>query len=344
MAAKTTVLIVDDSALVREIMKDIISSDPRFEVIGSASDPLIARGMIKSLNPDVLTLDVEMPGLDGITFLEKIMTLRPMPVVMVSTLTVKGTETTLRALELGAVDCVAKPNGTLSGDISEFAEEVIKKLSAAAHAKVRNRQAAGATAPVRENIRFNPNSKIIAIGASTGGVEAVRDVVCALPAGSPAVVITQHMPESFTASFAARLDKLSPLSIKEAADGDKIVPGTVHIAPGAYHLRVAKYGGSYVCRLGDDEKVSGHKPSVDVLFESVADVIGSKAVGVILTGMGKDGAKGLLKMKMNGANTIGQDESTCIVYGMPRAAKMMDAVDNELPLGKIASSILRHCQ
>jgi len=341
------VLIVDDSALIRQLLTELLGAAPDIEVIGVASDPLIARTMIKQLNPDVLTLDIEMPRMDGLAFLEKIMTLRPMPVLMVSSLTQSGAEATLQALEMGAVDYVAKPLVDLRHGLTELKDELQDKVRAAARARVRGygpRSSGSAGQRIAAGGSWRSSEKIIAVGASTGGVEALRELICALPADAPAVVITQHMPERFTASFATRLNGIAAMTVAEAQDGTRILPGHVYIAPGNQHLEVGRSGANYVCKLNDGPLVSGHRPSVDVLFHSVAKAAGANAIGVILTGMGRDGVEGMLAMRTAGAVTIGEDESTCIVYGMPKAAKLAGAVQTELPLHKIAAEVLKRCQ
>ena len=350
MKKKTRVLIVDDSALIRNLFTELLSADPDIDVIGTAHDPYDAREKIKQLNPDVITLDVEMPKMDGISFLEKIMTLRPMPVVMVSSLTQKGAETTLRALEIGAVDYISKPaTQQTRNSLSALKDDLIIKVKTAAGARVRSNQHTSANHNVDESkiLSFTPtsaaNRRLIAIGSSTGGVEALREVITVLPQNSPPIVITQHMPETFTASFAARLNKICALTVQEARDSQKIAPGNVYIAPGGKHFEVVTRGNDYVCKISDGPLVSGHRPSVDVLFRSVKNAVGNLAIGVLLTGMGKDGAAGLLEMKNSGAFTIGQNEATCVVYGMPKAAKTINAVMTELPLGKIPEEMLKRC-
>ncbi len=344
MGKVTRVLIVDDSALVRQMLTQMLSADPGIEVVGTAADPLIARQKIKELTPDVVTLDVEMPNMDGLTFLERIMRLRPMPVVMVSTLTQKGAEVTLQALEMGAVDFVAKPTVDLRSGLTQKAEELIAKVKAAAGSRVAPRTEAPARAPLVTGPDYDAGRMVVALGASTGGVEALREIVCALPAQAPAVVITQHMPGHFTASFARRLDAQAAVAVAEAVDGARLVPGHVYIAPGTHHLQVVRSGGVLTCRLDDGPLVSGHRPSVDVLFRSMAEAAGRNGIGAILTGMGRDGAAGLKEMRAAGAHTIGQDESTCVVYGMPKAAMAAGAVEVELPLGRIAGHIIEQCQ
>lgn len=328
-------LVIDDSPTMRALITSLLRRDGEIEVVGAASDALEAREAIKQLNPDVITLDIEMPHMNGLDFLEKIMRLRPMPVVMVSTLTQAGASETLRALELGAVDCVAKPSNALSardglGDLSE-------RVKAAARARVRPSQHAAPPPPPRS---FKPSGAIVAIGSSTGGVEALLSVISRFPENCPPTVITQHMPATFTKSFAARLDRATPARVEEAYDGAILEPGRVYLAPGgATHLRVVRAGGLR-CRLSEGDTVSGHRPSVDVLFHSVAESAGAAALGVILTGMGRDGAEGLAAMRAAGARTLGQNEESCVVYGMPRVAFEIGAVERQLHLEKIGSSIL----
>jgi two-component system chemotaxis response regulator CheB len=325
----------------RGILTEILSSDPDIEVIGTAEDPHDARQKIKLLNPDVVTLDIEMPHMHGIDFLEKIMTLRPMPVVMISSLTTEGADESLRALELGAVDFIAKPMDWHVG-IAEKREEIISKVKAAGGARLRP----SSSRQVRREPRpsaYQCGGRVVAVGASTGGVEALGRLLSALPAGSPPILVAQHMPERFVPVFANRLDGNCEISVSEARDGQKLQPGHAYIAPGDRHLRLAKSGTSYVCRLGGNERVSGHCPSVDVLFHSVAEQAGAGAVGVILTGMGRDGASGLLAMRQAGAHTIGQDATSSLIYGMPRVAFESGAVEEQLPLGEIAARVLDLC-
>jgi two-component system, chemotaxis family, protein-glutamate methylesterase/glutaminase len=356
---KTKVLIVDDSALVRSVMTEIINRAPDLEAIGSASDPYVAREMIRTLNPDVLTLDIEMPRMDGLEFLEKLMRLRPMPVVMVSTLTERGAEVTLRALELGAVDFVAKPKLGLRDGLDEASLEIAEKIRVAARARVGRRSASPAaeSGSANEALRVTARSsqteaaarplamrtgteKLIAIGASTGGTEAIKEVLIKLPSDCPAVVITQHMPPGFTTSFAARLDSLCKISVKEATDGERLLPGHAYIAPGGRHLRIDRSGANYLARLDDSEPVNRHRPSVDVLFHSVATHAGPNAVGVMLTGMGKDGAAAMRAMFDAGAHNIAQDEASCVVYGMPREAVAAGGVHDITALQDIARRVL----
>jgi two-component system chemotaxis response regulator CheB len=345
MNAHTTrpirVLVVDDSALIRQMLTEILVGDREIEVVGAAPDPIIAREKIKALNPDVITLDIEMPRMDGLSFLEKLMALRPTPVVVVSTLTQKGADAALRALELGAVDYVAKPLVDIRQGVSALGAELIAKVKTAAVARIsaRDRRESAKKLAVFDH-RLSTQGLVVAIGASTGGVEALQQVLTALPANIPGTLITQHMPPGFTASFAKRLDARCAMTVSEATDGARVMPGHVYIAPGNRHLELARSGAHYFCRLHDDVPVSGHRPSVDVLFASFAAHAGKNAVGVILTGMGSDGAAGLLKMRQAGARTLGQDESSCLVYGMPRAAKLVGAVEDEFPLAKIPQEIL----
>jgi len=341
---RTSVLIVDDSAFVRQVLTEMLSSDPSIVVVGAAPNPFVARDMIKTLNPDVLTLDIEMPRMDGLSFLEKIMSLRPMPVVMISSLTQKGAEIALRALEMGAIDYVAKPAVGLADGFADLRDEIIAKVKIAAVARVRTAPAQRPKSPpTAVGASFNSSEKIIAVGASTGGVEALQEFLTSFPADAPAILVTQHMPAMFTASFAQRLDNCCFVSVSQAKDGERILPGHVYIAPGGYHLELARNGANYMCRVHEQPLVSGHRPSVDVLFRSVASAARSNAVGVILTGMGKDGALGLLEMRRAGASTIGQDEASCVVYGMPRAAHECGATEIELPLSKIPAHVLHHC-
>jgi two-component system chemotaxis response regulator CheB len=334
------VLIVDDSALMRQILTHVLQSDKDIEVIGSAVDPYDARQKIKELNPDVLTLDVEMPHMDGITFLEKIMTLRPMPVVMVSTLTQKGAEITLQALEIGAVDFVGKPEQATPEAWQRIGQELCGKVKAAASANlilpkrpVRPRSSSAASQLPEPEL----SQRIIAIGASTGGVEALREIFSMVEKGLPPIVVTQHMPAAFTSSFAQRLNSLCALPVSEARHGEQLQPNHIYIAPGHAHLLVEYRSGKLVSRLDDGAPVSGHRPSVDCLFHSVAALPDNVCkIGVLLTGMGKDGAEGLLALRRKGYHTIAQDEASCVVYGMPRAAMALGAVEKQVTLGRIA--------
>ncbi|MEM5494535.1 chemotaxis response regulator protein-glutamate methylesterase [Hoeflea sp. AS16] len=344
MTARTRVLVVDDSPTMRSLIRAVLRSDPGIEVVGEAADAMEARSAIKKLNPDVVTLDVEMPNMNGIEFLEKIMKLRPMPVIMVSTLTQRGAEATLAALEIGAFDCIGKP---LPGDPRPFAG-LAETVKAAARSKrhppdpVVAGQAAAAAAPdYAAPSDYQPARKIIAIGASTGGVEALIAVLTKFPANCPPTVITQHMPATFTRSFAERLNRLCAPRVKEAEDGDRLEIGRIYLAPGGdRHLEISNPSAPR-CMLIDGAPVNGHRPSVDVMFKSVAKLAGRKAVGIILTGMGRDGASGLLEMHKAGATTLGQNEKTCVVYGMPRVAHEIGAVDFQLPLNQIGEEILK---
>ena len=341
---KTRVLIIDDSALMRALLSSLLSEDPDIEVVDAAPDPLVAREMIKAHNPDVVTLDVEMPRMDGLTFLRKIMTLRPMPVVMISTLTQAGAEVTLEALEIGAVDFVAKPTNAVGPAMAALAGELRAKVKAAARTRVRARPVQPAPRqPMRQRLERH-TGKILMIGASTGGVEALKTLLMDLPPDCPPTLVTQHMPERFTAAFANRLNRECPMAVSEATDRQRIEPGCVYIAPGgAHHLELAREGTAFVCRLTDAEPMSGHRPSVDVLFRSGARVAGSQVIGVILTGMGKDGAEGLLELRKAGARTLGQDEATSLIYGMPRVAFERGAVERQFPLTELAGAIVERC-
>ncbi len=340
MARKIRTLVVDDSALMRMLIPSMLKRSPHIEVVGAASNPFAAREMIKELNPDVITLDVEMPKMDGISFLHKIMTLRPTPVVMVSSLTQKGADITLQALELGAIDFIGKPTLDLEKNMPLLADELIEKVRAAAVSKVRSharKVEVKAAAPVN----FDTTEAIVALGASTGGVETLGRLLGALPPNAPGIVIAQHMPAQFTKQFAERINKHCAVQVAEATQGQRVRPGTAWIAPGDRHLEVRRSGADYVCRLTEEPPVSGHRPSVDVLFNSVAEACGAQAIGVILTGMGRDGADGLKAMRDAGCSTIGQDEATSLVYGMPKAAFDAGAVETQLPEDKIPSAILR---
>jgi two-component system chemotaxis response regulator CheB len=347
---KIKVLVVDDSALIRGVMKDIINRENDMECVGAAPDPLVAREMIKSLNPDVLTLDVEMPRMDGLDFLERLMRLRPMPVLMVSTLTERGSDITFRALELGAVDFIAKPKMDIVRGMEEYAIEITDKLRATAQARVRQtftapevqkKLSADAILPSVAG-RYSSTEKLIAIGASTGGTEAIKDILMKLPADAPGVLVTQHMPEHFTKSFADRLNTLCKISVKEAEHNERILPGYAYIAPGHSHLLVKRSGARYIIDLNQGPLVNRHRPSVDVLFRSMANVAGSNALGIILTGMGKDGARGMLEMKQAGSHTIAQDETSCVVFGMPKEAIAAGGVCEVLPLQNIARTTMEY--
>jgi two-component system, chemotaxis family, protein-glutamate methylesterase/glutaminase len=344
--AKTRVVVVDDSALVRSLLSEIINREPDMECVGAAADPLVAREMIRDLNPDVITLDVEMPRMDGIDFLSKLMRLRPMPVLMVSTLTERGAEVTLRALELGAIDFVAKPKIGVADGLRLLAQDITEKIRIAARAHVKRAPTvvagaapARASAPVANLGRLS-TEKIVFIGASTGGTEATKDVLVNLPHDAPAVMITQHMPPGFTKSYAARLDGLCRISVAEAVDGERVLPGHAYLAPGGFHLSVERSGANYVARVRDGEPVNRHKPSVEVLFKSAARVVGPNALGIMLTGMGADGALAMKEMRDAGSYNLAQDEASCVVFGMPREAIAAGAAHEVLPLSQIAQRLL----
>jgi len=338
------VIVIDDSALVRKMLTEIINSAPDMEVIGAAPDPLVARDMIRALNPDVLTLDIEMPKMDGLDFLERLMRLRPTPVVMVSTLTARGSDATLRALELGAVDYVAKPTFDIAHGLQDYALEITDKIRAAAVARIRQRPAtapaAGSTQLPALGNKFASTEKLIIIGASTGGTEAIKEVLVRMPPDCPGILIAQHMPEGFTKSFATRLDGLCRISVSEAVHNERVLPGHAYIAPGHSHLLLRKSGANYMTELSQAPPVNRHRPSVDVLFQSAAKYAAANCVGVILTGMGKDGAAGLLEMKEAGARTIAQDEASCVVFGMPKEAIARGGAGEVVSLPSIAERVL----
>jgi two-component system chemotaxis response regulator CheB len=346
---KIKVLCVDDSALIRSVMTELINSQPDMTVVGTAADPLVARELIKQTNPDVLTLDVEMPRMDGLEFLEKLMRLRPMPVVMVSSLTERGSEIALRALELGAIDFVTKPKLGVRDGLIQYTELIAGKIRTASQARLLPARAAAAQRAAAEGTQepmlrspLLSTEKLIIIGASTGGTEAIREVLQPLPPDAPAVLIAQHMPPGFTRSFAQRLDGLCRIHVKEAEHGERVLPGYAYIAPGGWHMALARSGANYVAQLDQEPPVNRHRPSIDVLFDSVARHAGRNAIGMILTGMGRDGAEGLLRMKQAGAHTLSQDEASCVVYGMPREAVLLGAVDEVAPLNEIARRVLAH--
>ena len=353
MSKKTRVFIVDDSALIRKLLVEIISSARDFEVVGTASNPYDARPKIKDSSPDVITLDVEMPKMDGLTFLKNIMRLRPTPVVMISSLTEKGADVTLEALELGAIDYVSKPKVDVSDGMRAYSEEILSKLRVAAKAKVSARSAppaaalevapklsADAVLGQGKRKHFKTTDKILAIGASTGGTEAIKEVVRVLPPDFPGIVIAQHIPEAFSAQFAKRLNAVSAVTVFEAKDNMEILPGHCYVAPGSHHLLVERCGARYTCRLSDGPPVNRHRPAVDVLFRSVAQNVGPNAIGVVLTGMGDDGAAGLKEMLDAGASTIAQDEKSSVVWGMPGEAVKRGAAEKVLPLNKISGALM----
>jgi len=349
MINKTRVLIIDDSAVMRQFLTKVLSGSKKIEVVGTALDPYIAAGKIKKIKPDVLTLDIEMPRMDGLTFLSKVMVANPMPVIMVSSLTEKGAKSTMKALELGAVDFICKPSLEKNDELENFTSSLIEKVITAGETKVRRKKQVPVTAlrvdkkhsadvilakkaPV---VRKTTSSKLIAIGASTGGTEVINEILINLPDSLPGIVITQHMPEKFTKAFADRVNEKSKLFVKEAENGDRIYKGMALIAPGGYHMLVKNDKEGYKVEINSGPPVNRHKPSVDVLFRSVSQVVGVSAVGVICTGMGNDGAEGLLEMKEAGANTVAQDEESSVVYGMPKEAVKLGGVDFEMNIGGI---------
>lgn len=342
---KTKVLIVDDSALIRSVMSEIVNSQPDLEVVATAPDPLVARELIKKHNPDVLTLDVEMPKMDGLDFLEKLMRLRPMPVLMVSSLTERGSEITMRALELGAIDFVTKPKISIQTGMRDYADMIADKIRAAARARIAPRTVAQAAASAPLASLRSPlisSEKLIIIGASTGGTEAIREFLMQMPSDCPGILIAQHMPEGFTSSFAKRLDSLCKISVIESAGNERVLPGHAYIAPGHSHLMLVRSGANYMTRIEQSPPVNRHRPSVDVLFRSAAQAAGKNAVGVILTGMGKDGAAGMLDMRQAGAHNFAQDEASCVVFGMPREAIAIGAAHEVGPLGALPRMVLEH--
>jgi len=341
-AKKIRVLVIDDSAVMRQLLTDLLQRDPGIQVIGTAADPYIAREKIKRLRPDVLTLDVEMPGMDGLTFLEKLMRLHPLPVVMVSSVTQQGAQATLRALALGAVDFVSKPRADARDALPALVQEIHAKIHMAAHARVRT---ASELQPSLD--RSTPaegrhaHARVVAIGASAGGTQAIGEVLATLPETTPGIAIVQHMPPKFTALFAAHLNAHSRLNVREAEDGDRLEPGTVLVAPGGFHMALAKDGDGYAVRVYDGEPVNLHQPSVDVLFDSAARCAGSGALGILLTGMGNDGARGLLAMRQAAARTIAQDEASSMIFGMPEQAIRLGAARDVVGLAHIARHIVQ---
>jgi len=349
---KIRVLIVDDSAVVRQSLSEIINSDPELEVMGTASDPFVAAKKIRNEVPDVITLDIEMPKMDGLTFLRKIMSQHPIPVVIISSLTSKGTETGIRALEYGALEIITKPQMYSKDFIYEAKIRICEAIKGAAHAKVKRKVASptiyvepkfsadAVIPPVHSHSMIKTTEIVVAVGASTGGTEALTDFLTALPPDSPGIVIVQHMPEKFTTSFAQRLNELCKITVKEAENGDSVIRGRALIAPGNFHTLLQRSGARYYVEVKDGPFVNRHRPSVDVLFRSTAKYAGANAIGIIMTGMGDDGAKGLLEMKEAGAKTIAQDEKSCVVFGMPKEAIKLNAADKIIPLDKIASYML----
>lgn len=348
MAHLTKVLVVDDSPIMRELLTDILMEAPDIDVVGSASDPFVAREMIKTLNPDVVTLDIEMPKMDGLDFLDKIMRLHPMPVVMISGLTQANSDVTLQALELGAVDVIAKSAINVDMTIAQKSSEIVDKVRQAATANLGANEFPRSKKAVRKSSatvppNYDPTAKLVAIGASAGGVEAIQHLLSRLPENSPAIVITQHMPATFTKKFAERLNNLNPVNVTEATNNELIQAGHVYISPGDRHLEIRKSQKGLTCKLSDTAQRSGHKPSIDILFDSIAKNVGPDAIGVILTGMGYDGAEGLLSMRRSGAITLGQDQVSSLIYGMPKVAFDKGAVSRQLPLKSIPRTILSYC-
>jgi two-component system chemotaxis response regulator CheB len=340
---KIRVLVIDDSALIRSVLKEVINSFPDMEAVGAAINPLQAREMIRALNPDVLTLDVEMPEMDGLTFLEKLMRLRPMPVLMISSLTERGSEAALRSLELGAVDFLPKPKIGIADGLQEYADEIAEKIRAAFNTKIRPRVEAGQAGPSALPAlggRISTTEKIIVVGASTGGTEALKEFLIRMPPDAPGILIAQHMPEAFTKTFAARLNSLCKIEVVEAAGDERVLPGHAYIAPGHSHLLLKRSGANYMTELSQAAPVNHHRPSVEVLFRSAAQLGGRNVTGVMLTGMGKDGAAAMLEMRQAGAYNLAQDEATCVVFGMPREAIAVGAVDEVVPIQEMTQRVL----
>lgn len=348
---KVRVLIVDDSALVRKLLTNVLGSSKLIEVVGSAKDAFDARNKIKDLMPDVITLDIEMPKMNGITFLKNLMRLRPMPVIMISSLTEQGADVTLEALECGAIDFVCKPKMDMQEGLNDYADEIIEKVMVASRSKVREKTfqnsrivpklGVDSVLPKKtKEVKYTKTRKIIAIGASTGGTEAISEILREMHVDSPAILITQHIPKAFSGTFARRMDKLSPMTVHEAEEGQKVLQGNVYIAPGDKHLFIERLGTEYFCKLNDGVPVNRHKPSVDVMFRSVAENAGPNSIGVLLTGMGNDGAVGLKEMFDKGAATLVQDENTSIVWGMPGSAVKLGATDKQVPLEKISRELI----
>ncbi len=339
------VLVVDDSALVRSLLAEIIRNTPDMVLVGAAPDAYVARDMVNEFAPDVITLDIEMPRMDGLSFLEKLMGARPTPVVMISTLAEEGAEATLRALELGAVDYIPKPKLGVSSGIREYADLIVEKLRAAASVKVKplvksNRTVIAGTEKIPLTSKLMGTEKIIAIGASTGGTEAIKDLLVQLPAAVPGIVMTQHMPPGFTRTYAERLNRLTRLHVVEAKGGERILPGHAFLAPGGFHMLVERSGADYILKLSEGEPVHRHRPAVDVMMQSAAVAGGKNVLGILLTGMGKDGAKGMLDIRNSGGYTFAQDEASCVVYGMPKEAVLCGAVDETVELDKMGAALL----
>jgi two-component system chemotaxis response regulator CheB len=334
------VLVIDDSALIRSLLSEIIKQTPGMQLVGAAPDAFVAKDMVMKLQPDVITLDIEMPKVDGLTFLDRLMKARPTPVIMISTLTEKGADATIRAMELGAIDFIAKPKLNVASGIADYQQEIVSKIKIAAKTKPKKRTSSIASAaPVP--IRYSGTETVVGIGASTGGTEAIRQVLEVLSPAFPATVITQHMPPNFTKSFAQRLDTLCKINVHEAKDGERLLPGNAYIAPGDKHMEIVRSGADYLIKLNNGPLVSGHKPAVDVMFSSLAKVVGKNTVATVLTGMGKDGASGLLELSKAGAITMVQDEASCVVYGMPKAAFELGATKHVIPLDKMGKALTK---
>ncbi|MDO3382778.1 protein-glutamate methylesterase/protein-glutamine glutaminase [Gilvimarinus algae] len=338
-----SVLVVDDSALIRTLLSEIVTGAPDMRLVGAAPDAYVARDLINQHSPDVVTLDIEMPRMDGLTFLDKMMRARPTPTIMISTLTEEGAEATLRALELGAVDFVPKPKLGIREGMAEYSALILEKIRVAAKARVRKPPAAGQR-PTAGSLQISGTEQLLAIGASTGGTEAIKELLMQLPINTPGTVITQHMPAGFTSSYAQRLDRLCAMRVQEARGGERILPGHAYLAPGNWHLLVERHGSDYVTRLSDAEPVQRHRPSVDVMFQSVARAVGANASAVILTGMGKDGAEGMLSIRTVGGHTLAQDEQSCVVFGMPKEAIGRGGVQTVAPLSELGGHLLDHFQ
>lgn len=351
-APKIKVLVVDDSALIRALLTEIINQTNDLEVVGTARDPIVAREKIRELNPDVITLDIEMPRMDGLEFLEKLMRLHPLPVLMVSTLTAQGSAATLRALELGAVDYIHKPKIDVKNKLEDYAAEITEKIRVIAQANVRPLHGSSTSRPLNKPQKIKPlkasektkdeREKLIVIGASTGGTEAIKEILIDMPADCPPILIVQHMPEGFTKSYAARLDSLCEIAVAEAVHGERIIAGRAYLAPGGYHLSILRTGAHYICQISEEEPVNHHRPSVDVLFKSVTKQAKSEVIAIMLTGMGKDGAIQMKQLHDLGHKTFAQDKASCVVFGMPKEAIERGAVDEVLPLDEIAGRILLH--
>ena len=334
------VLVVDDSALIRSLLGEIIMQAPDMVMVGAAPDAFMAKDMVTELKPDVITLDIEMPKVDGLTFLDRLMKARPTPVLMISTLTEKGADATIKSLELGAIDFIAKPKIDVARGLNNYTEEILQKIRVASKSKPRPRPNIAKTTKSIP-ISYQGTETVVGIGASTGGTEAIREVLQQLSPAFPATIVTQHMPPAFTKSFAQRLNSLCAITVKEAEDGERLLPGNAYIAPGDKHLKLRRYGADYRIKLDDGPLVSGHKPSVDVMFESLAETVGKNAVATILTGMGKDGGKSLVKLRQAGAITMAQDEASCVVYGMPKAAVDMGGTEHVFPLNKMSKALTK---